>query len=664
MQPKEFRYTLIVPQVDSYELINAPSGWEDKTEVSFKRNETYVGSVRTLTVPLQFTTEGALILRNQFYQYNTQALVYVQIDKLNRSTWAYELAFYGRLDFSKCTDEDDYFEIPALDADINAKIKAFDSVKYEFSLNDPNAIDLTLTPIDLKEKADFLFKPSELDQQPGFVALEIINNEIKSVNQSVKDVDYSTDLSPNFATSDQWFYNAQSTNTIELTFREVQGLLQSFLTGSNRFRLQLVKNNGAVVATLLDTTISGSFYPFEINTTVSIPLTVGEKLFLYERTDGILGSNTGWNWTGGTLSASYITQSPATKCRAFRPKYLFQQLIKKINGGFDYPIQSTLLDQWEQLTITSGDGIRQIPNAVVKTSFRDFFTSISALLCAGSGVENATVTLEQRSSYFRNVKTLSMLDSKDVKITPANDLLFNRIKVGYPNQTYDEINGKDEINSQQNYVIDSINTDKELDLMSIYRADAYGIEFLRINLEGKNTTDSDSDNDVFFVYADRQPLDDGSYPPFRDGVITGVSAGDSFYNWYISPKRNLMRWGAYIRSVYYKNDGYQIRFSSALKNAAVTSSTFGVSVTENANVFLAELEPPYFTPMYADFITKLPNDLWRYFGGGIYGYGEFIYKGVTMQGFFIESEIDLAMNSEREFKLLLTINNNLTQLIV
>lgn len=256
-----------------------------------------------------------------------------------------------------------------------------------------------------------------------------------------------------------------------------------------------------------------------------------------------------------------------------------------------------------------------------------------------------------------------MLDSTNVEISVAKDLIFNSIKAGYPNQTYDEINGKEEINSQQNYVIDSVGIVRELDIMSTYRADAYGIEFLRINLDGKSTTDSDSDNDVFFVYVERQAGTDGSFKPFRDGDITGVSAGSSFYNWYISPKRNLKRWGAYLRSVYYNNDGYQIRFTQALKNANVTTSVFGNSVTENANVYMSELDAPYFIPLYADFDTKLPFDLWRYFESGVYGYGEFSFKDVVLQGFFIESDIDLALNSTRRFRLLLTVKNDLLQLV-
>ena len=665
MQPNEFQYTIVIPGIADYVLINAPSGWEDNTEVSFKRSEIYAGQVRSLTVPLKFTTEGALILRNQYYQYNAQAQAYIKIEKQNPSTWEYDLAFYGRLDFTKANDQDDYFTINAIDADISVKIKAFESVKYEIPVDVPEAVTLTLTPIRLTESAEFIFNGNIDFRSNAFFAMTVVANEQKGVIASVQDVGFFADTSPNWATDEHWFFRAQVDTDVRYKGYFEGSIQPPFTSEPQQFKIKIVRSDGAVLSVLYDyTTTSTDTIPFSFDYDVTSNVLNGQKLFVYFEHTGSESTFEGFMLTNCDLSLSYYTESAETQCKALRPKYLFQQLIKKINSGFDYPIQSVLLDQWDNLTITSGDAIRQIDGAKIKTSFTDFFKSISAVTCAGHGVENNTATIEARQSYFRNIKTLSMLDSKNVNINTANELLFNAIKVGYPDQTYDEVNGKDEINSQQEYFIDSLGTDKTLDLMSVYRADSYGIEFLRINLEGKNSTDSDSDNDVFFVYANKLPEIDGTYKPFKDGIVTGVTSGNSLYNWYISPKRNLKRWGAYIRSVYYKNDGYQIRFTQGLKNTAVTTVSGGISVTENSNLYMSELDLPYFMPIWATFTTRLPADLYKYFNSGVYGYGEFMFRGVVLNGFFQESEIDLAMNSEREFKLLLTVNNNLTELIV
>lgn len=663
MQPKEFRYTLIVPAVDSYILPNAPSGWSEDSTLEFSRSETYFGAVRSLTIPLKFVLDGAWILRREYYRYGVQAQVYIQIDKQNTSTWDYEIAYYGKLDFSKAKDEEDYFTVNATDADLSVKIKAFENVKYEIPVDVPEAIEIEITPLKLIESADLLFVASLTDQQPGYTGLNIVNNEVKSVNQSVKDVSYRTDTSPNFATDIDWFFNAQTTGDVTFKFDGVKGSTQTFLGSARRFRIQLVKQDGTVLATPLDVTHGLGAPAFDINQTYTISINAGDKVFVYQRIDGDLDSNTGFNYTEGTLSASYETISPATKCKALRPAYVFQQLVKQMNGGFAYPVQSFLLKEWEQLTITCGDAIRQIEGAKVKTTFADFFKSVSGVTCAGHAVENGMATMEYRPSYYRNSQTLSMLDSKDVTIEPALDLMFNSIKAGYETQTYDEVNGKDEINAIQQYVLDVYAPIKELDITSAYRADAYGIEFLRINLDGKSTTDNDADNDVFFIYVNPVAESGGYYRPLTTSSITGVKAGETYYNWYISPHRNLLRWGAYIHSVFYGNEGYQIRFVSGEKNTAVSTTYGGSMITENSNVNIAELAPPYFQSHYASFTTKLPADFWQYVNNGVYGYGLFSYVGVNLKGFFINASIDLAMNSERDFKCLLTVDNNLLELV-
>lgn len=665
MQPKEFQYTLIVAGVDSYILPNAPSGWDENSDLEFSRSETYFGAVRSLSIPLKFVLDGAWILRREYFQYGVQAQVYIRIEKQNPSTWEYETAYYGKLDFSKCKDEDDYFTVNATDADLSVKIKAFENTKFEIPVDVPEAIDIEITPLKLIESADLLFVTSTLDQQPGYTELQVINNEVKSVNQSVKDAGYRTDLTPNFATDGDWFFTAQTTGDVTFKFDAVKGFVQVLAVGGGdrRFRLQLVKQDGAVLATPIDITRGVGGQVFEVNQTYTININAGDKIFVYQRIDGDLGSDVGFNWTEGTLSLSYETTSPATMCKALRPKYVFEQLIKKINGGFAYDTQSFLLDEWKQLTLTCGDAIRQIAGAKLKLSFTDFFKSISAVTCAGHAVENGRATLEYRQSYYRNSQTLSMLDSKDVDIQPALDLMFNTIKTGYATQTYDEVNGKDEVNAIQNYIIDVYTPVKELDITSPIRADAYGIEFLRINLDGKSTTDNDADNDVFFIYVKDAPEVGGYYHPLTTNTITGVLAGESYYNWYISPHRNLLRWGAYIHSVFYGNDGYQIRFVSGEKNTDVSTTYNGSVVVENSNVNIAQLADPYFQPHYASFTTKLPQDFWQYVNNGVYGYGLFSYVGVNLKGFFINASVDLAMNSERDFKCLLTVDNNLSELI-
>lgn len=373
------------------------------------------------------------------------------------------------------------------------------------------------------------------------------------------------------------------------------------------------------------------------------------------------------SFTFSVVSAFALKNQSPKVIKALRPKQLFAELIKKINGGFDYPVSSFLLDEWQQVTITSGNALRGIEGATIKTSFSDFFKSINAELFAAVSVENDVVSIERGNNVFRNVTTLEMTDSKEVELSAANDMLINAVKVGYKDQNYDELNSKDEVNSEQRYVIDVLSPQRELDLISEYRADAYGITYLIINLDGRDSTDSESDNDTFFLDITSSVQTSGYYEPLTiekaGASITGVRAGDSYFNWRLSPARMLRRHGMYIHSLFYNNDGYQLRFTSGDKNTKVSVTEAGSTIQEGSNISMSELDAAFFIPMYAEFVTDLPNDVWKFINNQVYTVGKFKYMGEEMRGYFISLSVDIAKNSERDMKLLLTVDNNLVKLI-
>ena len=91
-------------------------------------------------------------------------------------------------------------------------------------------------------------------------------------------------------------------------------------------------------------------------------------------------------------------------------------------------------------------------------------------------------------------------------------------------------------------------TDNKLELISPYRADAYGIEFLA-QKRGKNTTDNESDNDVFFVGAADSILTSGvmCYKLIRTGWnISGVLNPDKMFNVMYNQRAMLLANSKYI----------------------------------------------------------------------------------------------------------------------
>src|SRR5699024_11036606 len=141
------------------------------------------------------------------------------------------------------------------------------------------------------------------------------------------------------------------------------------------------------------------------------------------------------------------------------------------------------------------------------------------------------VSFVHRDSLFQD-KEIKNLGSRstDFEYSVNSSLIYSRLKVGYDKQDYDSVNGRDEFRFGVEYTTGTTLTDNTMELVSPYRADVYGIEFLAAK-RGEDTTDSDSDNDVFMVGASL----DGSSQRFvliRGGkyAISGVISSETMFN--------------------------------------------------------------------------------------------------------------------------------------
>lgn len=321
-------------------------------------------------------------------------------------------------------------------------------------------------------------------------------------------------------------------------------------------------------------------------------------------------------------------------------------------------------------------------SAQLITNFKDFFQSIYAVQGgnASFGIENGVCFIENLNYVYR--ATVGNLDAgivdREIKIQPATDMLCNSIRTGYKDQQYSMLNGFIEVNSEQTYISSILNPQKELNLVSIYRADPYGIEEIRITQN--DTAASRSDNDTFMVW--KKPLPENETPlpdiglyyhPLRaEGLMTNPSTGKpmisgadpSYYNWMLTPKRNLLRGGNYLASIFYNMSGYKLTLSAAPKNTAlVTTDINGVRVAEADPVYISSLPSPLFLPFYATFKPGLPSNALAMIDNLPYGFIKFKYNGKSYQMFADTITVDVGENTEQEFKGLMTPNNDLTQLV-
>lgn len=677
-QPKQFRYKLLVRGVNEYELPQAPSGWEEAL-IKWSRSTDYYGMFRSFTVPMNFVLDGAWILRTEFYTYGIRANVQITIEELDLSDWGYDLVYIGDIDFSTFSDELNQVTVKVMEGGISAMIKAYENVKYTIDLDVPEAVDILIPGLQIQETASLILLPQISDPKADvFIGLDVVSNEQQANVSSVQSVEFQQNSSPNFATSDHWFYEAQADTDVQLEGRIVGSLVTTFGagTGDKTFSIRLYKDNGAFLTLYshLGDDDTNSF-PIDFTYNVTANMNTGDRLFMYLEISGGTAFNSGFRISEGTINASYNTVSTSTMCKALRPKYVFEKLLEKINNDVAYPIRSSLLDTWEQLTITSGDAIRQIPDPKLKTSFKDFFTSINAVLNAGFGIESNTATLEEKAYFFK--KDLMAQDTgvgKDFNLEIYDEYIFNSVKVGYPDPQFNAIlNGRDEINSTQTWTLPLVRIQRELNLLSVYRADPYGIEDIRITFRERNTINDNNDNDVFFIKIKDAPESGETYymPERSEGYISltkidgnPLSTGDTLYNWDLTPKRNLLRHGNFLHSVLDKFEGYQIKFASAARNTdVVIIDNNGLRTQENEDIDVSTLPDKIFLPYIVSVIAKLPVDTLQMIDSFPTGYIRTNYLDNNYDGFMIDAAVDISKNSEREFKLLLTPNNLLLNLI-
>lgn len=664
MQPNQFKYYLITGD-NAQELANAPTGWAENL-IKWARSANYHGMQRTLTLPMEFVTGGADYLRQQYYiLYGVEARVGVRIDELNTDNWLYETRYFGSLDFSTFEDNCITVTLSAIDNGIEAKINNNDDQKYTIPLDIPEAFTIQVPGIPLKEAAQFIFPQDTGNNNADyFPNIQLVTNQHKSIYTIAADVDYFEQTDPNWGTIDKSFYYGRYDAVISMT-----GVLKFFAVGGSSAPVLDVSiyNQIGKKIQLWHQQVLGSGLPEqEISLNLTIPVSADERLFLYLDSSQDTSGGQGFRITFGETRLEYNVQSPATSCKVIRPFDAFKYLIKQINDGQDYPCKSYYFNNGraKNVVMTSGDALRGFNDAGIITTFKDFFQSYYADGCIGFGVENGQAVIEDFAYFFKGqLKAATIQDEPAIKptIQPAIKYMYDSIAVGYEDQTYDALNGREEVASTTYWKLPITRVSNEYNIVSKYRADQTGIENARSNVDGKTSADNGKgDNDVFLL----KLTDLGQVETAADyGTVTGVITGAQTYNIDLWPKHMLLRHGRFLRSILDKRDGAYIRFTSGLKNYTASSNNGVSTVVENQDIEVVSLGDKIFLPHVMSIETDYPIDMLQLLDSNPTGYIEFPYNGVMWKGFNESGTVDISKSSKRTFELLLTVDNDLSKLI-
>lgn len=671
LQPNDFRFTLY-SEGKEWVLPQSPDGWEEST-LQWARSDIYFGLVRSFSVPLRFVLDGAWLLRRSMYLGGIDASCIIKIELLDRSTWQYETMYEGDIDFSTFDDMLTVVEAKLMDMGIAASVAAYSNVEYEFEVTNEETIPVRLPGIDRIETGDanpFALTAATLGYYPG---LQIGTNELFSERVIIQEVDYNNYIPNQPVPGNGWFIEGQDPTT-NIRISGYWDYFTFVVANTNYYyQLELIGEFGNIIAVLFST-LGNPPTQTRSNFDVNIDVSAGQKLWIIVRRYGSGGSIVFpfLRTDGGVINVSYGITTEPTVIRAFRPKKVFQMLMDRMHPE-GVTVQSELLDRWDNLLITSGDAIRTISGALLKTKFDDFFRSINAVLNAGFGVYGNVPSIEGKDYYYRRSgQVIDLGDSvKEVHVRPSESYLFNSIKAGYPNDDYEVDQGREEYNSGQIWSTDIRRIQKQIDLSSIYRADQYGIEQLRISVldnqrDNVNEVDKKNDNELFFVHAKKEPGEDGIFDVIgaENYVnISGISARSSSYNMEITPKKNLLRHANYLAGSMYNNSSV-LSFESADKNADLSTTDLnGITVRERDNIDVSTLGEPLFLPFEVEFVTDLDFNAWRMMQTSPFGYVKFMFRGSEFYGFITEVSQNIVRNQERTFTLLLSPNSDISKLI-
>lgn len=607
-----------------------PDGWRNIT-ISNQRNQKYFAIDRSFSVPLDYVKDGAQILKHLYYNRGLEEKVFMCIAKqvlyfdATHYGYYYTLLYKGEIDLANFTDASTKVTVNIMEGGPVKLIKARENTSYEIPVED---ILVKMDGVNLHQSANYFVSNGALPNDLGGHTLDamLLANEAISSLGALSQQRVVTGNS----TSDLWNLGQ---------FFLIAGAEDADITISWDFRMRPeLTGVGAVFGTTIalqcrvlmssSTEFSIPGVPFGRNIeeigggdplllynikhhfqgSVSFTAPVGSKIVLY-MTATVNRDFTFFTYDNdGEFSVAYTYTHPTTYIKALRPLKLLQDIIYKLTDG-QYTIASDALTTHNDIVVTCGDAIRGIDGAKIKTTLLNFFQSFNTVLGIGMGMKGQQLRLEQKSYWVDYSNPIDLGEVKNLRISPATDYIYNNLKIGYPAQQYEDVNGRQEFNNTHEYDLPVTRITKTLEMVSSYRADCYGIEFTRINLEGKNTTDDKADNDVFLLHIKDASIEEEGQAVYEldrtlNAGATGILEPETVFNIFLSPKHCLFRNGNYLHSLFYKQDGKIITFQTTEKNASLVSD-----VTENSNVVVNDLDPALFQPNLLEMEAKMPINI-------------------------------------------------------
>lgn len=560
--------------------------WDD-IEATYKRDG-YGGVVRSFTSKFEFAGDARKRLLSLFDDDYLSSSAKISL-AVRDDDMAYREKFSCDMDFTTMEDDGVTLSMNAVDNDVAAIIKAKKGADYEYPVDVIKESEtLEYDGIEINEQVKWQFVSnvsggtSETEAIPvNFPSLWdesapiYIGSEESSIGGAMEYGDQQNTTGAEL--EGVYFIHAQKDITIDLEIsvdaivRRVAhpGTHVTFYCWGVLFKLKRISSDGIEteegnieIRTLSDIGEQKNGY-FNKN----ITLKSGEKLQFLMTLIASEG-NTGFYQEYNLLPTSYVKAtwhnrlSRPVNIDVVKPVTLLNRLLKSMNGGNDgITGEIEPSERFGKAVLCAAESIRGIPQAKMYSSFTKFCEWMEAVFGYVYAIDGKTVRFMHRESCFENAVYKHVYEYSDYKLSVDEGLVFSHVNVGYDKQDYDSVNGRDEFNFTNQYTTGMLNTENSLDLISPYRADSFGIEFLA-EKRGEDTTDSESDNDLFFAGV---RLSGGKYLLDRTEAVEGVNSPSTIFNAMFSPSSMAEANRSYIGACTDK-----LSFASSDGNSEVT----------------------------------------------------------------------------------------------
>lgn len=678
----------------------SPMNWAS-TSLSISRDAKYFGLLRNYAIPAEFLLDAAKIIDHIYVTKGFNADCELLIEIRNDFDYLYSTYWEGKIDFSQI--KSDHIKVMAGIKDLGfaSTLQAKESTIYEIDFDThPNSETFRHDGIDLQAKYQY-FVSETLDASgnptqhtigfnPNFLDVAAMNDEtFLSLGVAGSATHAGTTSSQNTLFTCEYPFAGEVNFNFPVTYEN-----DASSSADIRFRLRLsIYPNGnfggspttnVIVYADTATVSPGNSRSITASGSYSVNFVEGDAVIFMVDIELIGPSATrryrvtadgDWNITG-------VFKMPETENKQIRLFDLGAKLISEMSGGTATFVSSFLSTNQihEQNNpyytfVTSGAALRGVSSPKIKTTWADFYKSMRSVYGLGMHINGNTVYLEKLSTLFDKATTIYIVPGQvsDYKFSHEASYNFSTIEVGYQDQTYDELNGRQEFNSLTQWSTGITTGNGVLDLVSIYRADPFGIEFVRSRRFVSGSTgkaarfktasaDDGADNDNFMIHCSAS-LISGKRVAYRTaiGTVSGPTvAANTVYNVTLMPCLNLRRSMDYVVSCIPPNT--LVKFQSTKKGTITVN--FGPTTIIGNQSILSALYSSLFNCIMHEFEAPAPKSLYTLVANAPFGVIQFTTsRGKTFRGFPIDMSINPAMTKASVYKLLSSPNDNKTDLI-